>query len=404
MLVSKLQNRRILLGVTGGIAAYKAAEFLRACQTLGAEVRVVMTPAATEFVTPLTFQALSGMPVHTKLLDAEQEAGMGHINLARWADVIVVAPASADFLARLASGLANDLLSTVVLASEKKLMLAPAMNQVMYADEKTQQNLAKLAGQGATILGPDAGLQACGDVGFGRMLEPDALAEEVVKYFHTGELAGLNVLLTAGPTREAIDPVRYISNHSSGKMGYAMAQACVEAGATVTLVSGPVQIEPPSGVETLDVVSAEGMFDVVLAHSKEADIFIATAAVADYSPSKIASHKVKKNKSEIQLNLSKTKDILQKVASLQAAPFCVGFAAETENVEDYARVKLDKKKLDIVAANLVGAEGSGFNSDNNALTVLWSNGRIELGNKPKSALAKELVTLIAKKFYEKNSV
>jgi len=402
--VSKLQNRRILLGVTGGIAAYKAAEFLRACQTLGAEVRVVMTPAATEFVTPLTFQALSGMPVHTKLLDAEQEAGMGHINLARWADVIVVAPASADFLARLASGLANDLLSTVVLASEKKLMLAPAMNQVMYADEKTQQNLAKLAGQGATILGPDAGLQACGDVGFGRMLEPDALAEEVVKYFHTGELAGLNVLLTAGPTREAIDPVRYISNHSSGKMGYAMAQACVEAGATVTLVSGPVQIEPPSGVETLDVVSAEGMFDVVLAHSKEADIFIATAAVADYSPSKIASHKVKKNKSEIQLNLSKTKDILQKVASLQAAPFCVGFAAETENVEDYARVKLDKKKLDIVAANLVGAEGSGFNSDNNALTVLWSNGRIELGNKPKSALAKELVTLIAKKFYEKNSV
>lgn len=402
--MSKLQNRRILLGVTGGIAAYKAAEFLRACQTLGAEVRVVMTHAATEFVTPLTFQALSGMPVHTKLLDAEQEAGMGHISLARWADVIIVAPASADFLARLASGMANDLLSTVVLASEKKIMLAPAMNQVMYADEKTQQNLAKLARDGATILGPDAGLQACGDVGFGRMLEPEALAEEVVAYFHTGELAGLNVLLTAGPTREAIDPVRYISNHSSGKMGYAMAQACVEAGATVTLVSGPVQVEPPSGVETLDVVSAEDMFDVVLAHSKDADIFIATAAVADYSPSNIAGHKVKKNKSEIQLNLSKTKDILQKVASLQAAPFCVGFAAETENVEDYARAKLDKKKLDMVAANLVGAEGSGFNSDNNALTVLWSSGCVELGNKPKSALAKELVTLIAKRFYEKNSV
>ena len=402
--MSKLQNRRILLGVTGGIAAYKAAEFLRVCQTLGAKVRVVMTPAATEFVTPLTFQALSGMPVHTKLLDAEQEAGMGHISLARWADVIIVAPASADFVARLASGMANDLLSTVVLASTKKLMLAPAMNQVMYTDEKTQQNLAKLAELGATILGPDAGLQACGDVGFGRMLEPEALAEEIMNYFHTGELAGLKVLLTAGPTREAIDPVRYISNHSSGKMGYSVAQACVEAGATVTLVSGPVQIEPPSGVETLDVVSAEDMFETVMARSKEADIFIAAAAVADYTPLNVESHKVKKNKSEIQLNLSKTKDILQKVAGLPAAPFCVGFAAETENVEEYARVKLDKKKLDMVAANLVGAEESGFNSDNNALTVLWSNGRAELGSKPKSALAKELVTLIAKRFYEKNSV
>ncbi len=402
--MSKLQNRRILLGVTGGIAAYKAAEFLRVCQTLGAKVRVVMTPAATEFVTPLTFQALSGMPVHTKLLDAEQEAGMGHISLARWADVIIVAPASADFVARLASGMANDLLSTVVLASTKKLMLAPAMNQVMYTDEKTQQNLAKLAELGATILGPDAGLQACGDVGFGRMLEPEALAEEIMNYFHTGELAGLKVLLTAGPTREAIDPVRYISNHSSGKMGYSVAQACVEAGATVTLVSGPVQIEPPSGVETLDVVSAEDMFETVMARSKEADIFIAAAAVADYTPLNVESHKVKKNKSEIQLNLSKTKDILQKVAGLPAAPFCVGFAAETENVEEYARVKLDKKKLDMVAANLVGVEDSGFNSDNNALTVLWSNGRAELGSKPKSALAKELVTLIAKRFYEKNSV
>jgi len=402
--VSKLQNRRILLGVTGGIAAYKAAEFLRACQTLGAEVRVVMTPAATEFVTPLTFQALSGMPVHTKLLDAEQEAGMGHISLARWADVIVVAPASADFVARLASGMANDLLSTVVLASEKKLMLAPAMNQVMYADEKTQQNLAKLAGQGATILGPDAGLQACGDVGFGRMLEPDALAEEVVKYFHTGELAGLKVLLTAGPTREAIDPVRYISNHSSGKMGYAIAQACIEAGAHVTLVSGPVQLEAPSGVERLDVVSAEEMFEVVLARSDEADIFVATAAVADYKPSNVADHKVKKNKSEIQLNLSKTKDILKTVASSTAAPFCVGFAAETKNVEEYARIKLKNKKLDMVAANLVGVDEGGFNSNNNALTVIWSDGCVELDNKPKSALAKELVTLIANRFHEKDTI
>jgi len=305
--VSKLQNRRILLGVTGGIAAYKAAEFLRVCQTLGAKVRVVMTPAATEFVTPLTFQALSGMPVHTKLLDAEQEAGMGHISLARWADVIIVTPASADFVARLASGMANDLLSTVVLASTKKLMLAPAMNQVMYTDEKTQQNLAKLAELGATILGPDAGLQACGDVGFGRMLEPEALAEEIMNYFHTGELAGLKVLLTAGPTREAIDPVRYISNHSSGKMGYSVAQACVEAGATVTLVSGPVQIEPPSGVETLDVVSAEDMFETVMARLKAADLFIACAAVADYTPLNVVSHNFNKTILEIVLNLSKDK-------------------------------------------------------------------------------------------------
>ncbi|PCH86019.1 MAG: bifunctional phosphopantothenoylcysteine decarboxylase/phosphopantothenate--cysteine ligase CoaBC [Piscirickettsiaceae bacterium] len=402
--MKKLQNRRILLGVTGGIAAYKAAELLRQCQTLGAEVRVVMTPAATEFVTPLTFQALSGLPVHTQLLDAEQESGMGHINLARWADVIIVAPASADFIARLASGLANDLLTTVILASDKPLMLAPAMNRVMFDDQNTQDNLRKLEQQGTLILGPDVGIQACGDIGFGRMLEPEALAQDIVDYFQTGELAGVRVLLSAGPTREAIDPVRYISNHSSGKMGFAMAQACVEAGAHVTLVSGPVQLKTPSGVERVDVVSADGMANAVLERANAADIFIATAAVADYTPVDVANNKIKKNKSEIQLNLRKTIDILQTVAGAKKRPFCVGFAAETDNLEAYAIKKLEKKNLDMVAANLVGVSDGGFNSDNNALTVLWSDGRREFERMQKSMLAKKLVTLIAKRFHEKNSI
>lgn len=402
--MNKLHNRRILLGVTGGIAAYKAAELLRQCQALGAEVRVVMTPAATEFVAPLTFQALSGLPVHTQLLDAEQESGMGHINLARWADVIMVAPASADFIARLASGLANDLLTTIILASDKQLMLAPAMNRVMFDDPNTQNNLRKLEQQGARILGPDEGAQACGDVGFGRMLEPEALAQDVVDYFQTGELAGISVLLSAGPTREAIDPVRYISNYSSGKMGFAMAQACVEAGAHVTLVSGPVQLETPSGAERVDVVSADEMAKAVLVRSKSADIFIATAAVADYTPIDVAENKVKKNKAEIQLNLRKTTDILQNVASAENRPFCVGFAAETDNLEAYARKKLKEKSLDMVAANLVGISSGGFNSDNNALTVLWNDGQCEFESMHKAMLAKKLVALIAKGFHEKNSI
>ncbi|PCI21726.1 MAG: bifunctional phosphopantothenoylcysteine decarboxylase/phosphopantothenate--cysteine ligase CoaBC [Piscirickettsiaceae bacterium] len=401
--MKKLKNRRILLGVTGGIAAYKAAELLRQCQVLGAEVRVVMTPSATEFVTPLTFQALSGLPVHTQLLDAEQEAGMGHINLAKWADVIVVAPASANFIARLASGLANDLLTTVVLASEKKLMLAPAMNRVMYEDQNTRDNLSKLEQRGVAILGPDSGLQACGDIGFGRMLEPAELAQNIVDYFNTGELAGLKVLLSAGPTREAIDPVRYISNHSSGKMGFAVAQACVEAGAQVTLVTGPVQLETPSAVERIDVVSADEMAQAVLDRAKSTDIFIASAAVADYTPIDVSDNKVKKNKSEIQLSLRKTTDILQTVANSVTKPFCVGFAAETEKLEEYARHKLQQKNIDMIAANLVGMEGGGFNSDVNALTVLWQGGAYQLESMQKSMLAKKLVTLIANRFHEKNT-
>ena len=324
-MANKLQHRRILLGVTGGIAAYKAAEILRQCQAMGAEVRVVMTSAATEFITPLTFQALSGLPVHTQLLDAEEEAGMGHINLARWADLILVAPASADFIARLAAGMANDLLTTLLLATEKTVMLAPAMNRAMYDDPNTQNNLSQLESQGVVILGPGEGVQACGEVGLGRMLEPEELANAVADHFQTGELAGVNVLLNAGPTREDIDPVRYISNHSSGKMGFSLAQACVEAGACVTLVAGPVHLATPAGVKRIDVVSASEMSEAVMSAVGQADIFIASAAVVDYTPVEIASNKIKKNASQMQLTLVKTTDILSNVAEQNNRLFCVGF-------------------------------------------------------------------------------
>jgi len=389
--------------VTGGVAAYKAAEILRQCQKLGAEVRVVMTPAATEFITPLTFQALSGAPVHTQLLDAEQESGMGHISLARWADVILVAPASADFIARLASGMANDLLSTLLLASEKTVMLAPAMNRAMYDDPNTQQNLNKLNGQGVIILGPGEGVQACGDIGLGRMLEPESLVASLVEHFNTGELAGLKVLLNAGPTREAIDPVRYISNHSSGKMGFALAQACVDAGAQVTLVAGPVQLETPMGLERVDVISASDMADAVLSRSEQADVFIAAAAVADYTPAEIIDNKIKKKSAQMQLNLVKTIDVVATVAALPDAPFCVGFAAETDDLEAYAKGKLVNKSLDMIAANWVGREQGGFNSDENALSVYWDSGEQQLSSMPKPALAQQLVALIAKRYHEKNT-
>jgi len=401
--VNRLQHRRILLGVTGGVAAYKAAEILRQCQKLGAEVRVVMTPAATKFIAPLTFQALSGLPVHTQLLDAEEEAGMGHINLARWADVVLVAPASADFIARLASGMANDLLTTLLLATEKTVMLAPAMNRAMYDDLNTQKNLSKLESHGVTILGPGEGVQACGDVGLGRMLEPDSLVQSLVEYFNTGELAGLKVLLNAGPTREAIDPVRYISNHSSGKMGFALAQACVDAGAHVTLVAGPVHLDTPAGLERVDVVSANDMTEAVLSKTNQSDIFIAAAAVVDYTPSEVIDNKIKKNSEKMQLELVKTIDILATVAALPKSPFCVGFAAETDNLEAYAKGKLVNKSLDMIAANWVGQVGSGFNSDDNALSVYWDSGEQQLESMPKPALARELVALIAKRYHEKNT-
>ncbi|ORU91491.1 MAG: phosphopantothenoylcysteine decarboxylase [Cycloclasticus sp. symbiont of Poecilosclerida sp. N] len=401
--MNKLQHRRVLLGVTGGIAAYKAVEILRQCQRLGAQVRIVMTPAATEFITPLTFQALSGSSVHTQLLDAEEEAGMGHINLARWADVILVAPASADFIARLACGMANDLLTTLLLATEKPVMLAPAMNRAMFDDLHTQQNIQKLKSQGVVILGPGEGVQACDEVGLGRMLEPEELVQAVTEHFQTGELAGLNVLLNAGPTREAIDPVRYISNHSSGKMGFALAQACAEAGAQVTLVAGPAQLQTPSGVERIDVVSASEMSEAVMEKAKEADIFIASAAVVDYTPVEVAEKKIKKNASEMQLKLIKTNDILTNVATQDDTTFCVGFAAETDNLEQNARAKLERKSLDMIAANWVGQSRGGFNSDYNALSVYWKDGGQEIDSMPKPELARKLIALIAKRYHEKNT-
>ena len=402
--MSALSNRRILLGVTGGIAAYKAAELLRQLQEQGAEVRVAMTPAAMEFITPLTFQALSGFPVHTELLDPKQEAAMGHINLSRWADAVLVAPASADFIARIASGVANDLLSTLCLASESVLMLAPAMNRAMYANPATQQNLQKLQARGVQLYGPGEGVQACGEVGPGRMLEPEQLVRQVVEFFHSGLLSGKKVLITAGPTREAIDPVRYITNHSSGKMGFAVAQAAAESGAEVTLIAGPVDLATPSGVQRVDVVSAGNMAQAVLERASAADIFIASAAVADYAPADSGSRKLKKKDSEITLKLVKTRDILATVAGMQAKPFCVGFAAETHDLETYAKGKLTAKSLDMIAANWVGKEEGGFNSDQNSLTVYWRDGQQQLESAPKLELARRLVQLIAERYDAQHSI
>jgi len=391
-------NKQVILGVSGGIAAYKSAELVRRLKQAGAEVRVVMTQGGQAFVTPLTFQALSGNPVHTDLLDPEAEQGMGHIQLARWADVVLIAPASANLLARLAHGEATDLLSTLCLATEAPVCVAPAMNQQMWQDAATQANIQILAQRKRHIFGPAQGEQACGEVGPGRMLEPDELVEAVSALFETGVLAGRQVLISAGPTREAIDPVRYLSNHSSGKMGYAIAQAAIEAGARVTLVSGPTDLPTPSMVERVDVVSAEDMYNAVMQRSTQADIFIATAAVADYRVDTVASSKIKKDSDKLTLNLCKNPDILAEVSGLREnRPFCVGFAAETDDVHAHAKQKLLNKGLDMIAANQVG-EGLGFNAQDNALQVIWAAGERELPMMSKYKLARELIQLIAEHY------
>lgn len=393
--MTSLINKRVILGVSGGIAAYKAAELVRHLKAAGAEVRVVMTRGGEAFVTPLTFQALSGNPVHTDLLDPAAEQGMGHIQLARWADAVLVAPASADILARLAHGEAGDLLTTLCLATEAPLCVAPAMNQQMWLDVATQDNLRRLSGRGVHIFGPAAGEQACGEVGPGRLLEPAQLAKALSGLFETGALAGRRVLITAGPTREAIDPVRYLSNRSSGKMGYALAQAAAEAGARVTLVSGPTALACPPRVERLEVESAAQMHEAVMARAAESDIFIAAAAVADYRPDQVSSGKIKKDSDTIELKLIKNPDILATVSGLtEARPYCVGFAAETDKVEEYARRKLADKGLDMIAANRVGG-GLGFDVEDNALTVIWNGGSQSLPTQSKSQLARHLVALIA---------
>lgn len=396
-----LTHRKILLGVTGGIAAYKSADLVRRLKQAGAEVQVVMTHGAQAFVTPLTFQAVSGREVRCDLLDPAAEAGMGHIELARWADLILIAPASANFIERLAHGAASDLLSTLCLATAAPIALAPAMNRLMWANAATRANIEQLQQRGIPLWGPGEGEQACGEVGAGRMLEPLELLEHVQDFFSTGELANQQVLITAGPTREAIDPVRFITNHSSGRMGYAMAEACAAAGAKVTLVSGPVNLPPPAGVEVVRVESAAQMHAAVMQAAASAQLFIATAAVADYRPLSVADSKVKKQADDLQLPLTRTRDILAEVAARHAHMFCVGFAAETDELERYARGKLKAKQLDMIAANWVG-DGRAFGCEDNALSVFWPGGGTELAQAPKKVLARQLVALIAERMGQRS--
>ncbi len=402
--MSTLQNKRVLLGVTGGIAAYKSADLVRRLQDVGAEVRVIMTHGAQQFVTPLTFQALSGHVVHTDLLDPEAEAGMGHIQLARWADVLLIAPATADVIAKLAQGLADDLLSTVCLATAAPIVIAPAMNQQMWAASSTQENITILVNRGLTQLGPDAGSQACGDIGEGRMLEPLAIVDGVATLFQNGALAGVHVTITAGPTREALDPVRYITNHSSGKMGYAVAQAAAEAGAIVTLISGPTVLDTPAKVKRVDITSAQDLYEAVMAEVDTTEIFIGAAAVADYTMAAPADQKIKKKSDEdnLTLTLTKTNDVLASVAARDTPPFTVGFAAETQNLEEYARGKLTRKKLNMIAANRVDDPTLGFHTDDNALHVFWADGEQKLPRASKTQLARDLIQLIAVHYNEKN--
>jgi len=397
--MSSLHNRRLLLGVSGGIAAYKSAELIRRLQDMGADVRVVMTRAAQEFITPLTLQALSGNPVHVGLLDPEAEAAMGHIELARWADLMVVAPASADVIARIAHGKGDDLLTTVCLARRCELVVAPAMNEAMWHNAATTENLAILKSRGIHQIGPAAGGQACGDVGMGRMSEPSTLAHDIAQLFETGSLAGKTVVITAGPTREAIDPVRYISNHSSGKMGYSLAQAASDAGATVILISGPTALSCPDRVTRRDVVSAQEMYDATLSTMANCDIFIASAAVADFRPVSVAKQKLKKTgKETMRIDMVKNPDIVADVAALSVRPFVVGFAAETNDVITYARDKMQRKQLDMIIANDVSDSRIGFNSDQNAVTILTPDNERSLPEANKSYLAQSIIQHIASQY------
>jgi phosphopantothenoylcysteine decarboxylase/phosphopantothenate--cysteine ligase len=396
------ESKRIILGVTGGIAAYKSPDLVRRLMERGAEVQVVMTEAARHFVTPMTFQAVSGRAVRSDLWDPAAEAAMGHIELARWADHILIAPASADFIARLAYGRADDLLATLCLATAAPIMLAPAMNRLMWSNAATQANVSILRQRGIRLLGPATGEQACGETGEGRMLEPqeiaDALGAAVAAH---GVLAGLRVIVTAGPTRERIDPVRFISNRSSGKMGYAVAAAARDAGADVTLVSGPVSLDTPYGVRRVDVESANDMRAAVHDALDGTHIIIAAAAVADYKPAAVSGQKLKKTQDNLELELTRAVDVLASVTALPRPPFAVGFAAETEKIEEHARAKLERKRLDMIAANRVG-DGLAFDCDDNALTVLWPGGSRQLGPKSKEDLARELVVLIADRFQQKS--
>ena len=394
-----LAGKRILLGITGGIAAYKSAELTRLLVKSGADVRIVMTTGAQAFVTPLTFQALSGNPVHHELLDETAEAGMGHIELAKWADRILIAPASANFIAKLAHGLADDLLSTLCLASAAPTLVAPAMNQQMWANSQTQANIEHLQ-QRVQILGPDVGEQACGDFGAGRMLEPAELIQQLHLSFSNQLLSGLNILVTAGPTREAIDAVRFISNRSSGKMGYAIATAAREAGANVTLISGPVNLQTPDGVARIDVETAEQMGQRVFDQLANQHILIGSAAVADYVPSTSFQGKMKKSANNLSIELTPTIDIMKEVGKMADRPFTVGFAAETEHVKQYAQEKRQRKHMDMIAANQVGTPDRGFEVDNNSLDLYWSGGEHHLALTHKNKLARQLIAVISERYHE----
>lgn len=396
--MAELDGKKVLLGVTGGIAAYKSPELVRRLRERGAEVQVVMTAGAARFVTPMTFQAVSGRPVRDALWDDAAEAAMGHIELARWADLILVAPASADFIARLTAGMADDLLATLCLASEAPVALAPAMNRVMWSAAATRDNMDRLGSRGVAVFGPGSGDQACGETGEGRMLEPGELADQAVAMLApaAGVLTGKTVVVTAGPTREPIDPVRYITNRSSGKMGFAVAAAARAAGAEVVLISGPVHQPTPAGVRRVDVETAEEMLRETTAAVADADVFIAAAAVADYRPKEAAGHKIKKHGESMDLSLTRAPDVLATVAASDPRPFVVGFAAETRDLEANARKKLEGKKLDLIAANLVG-QGVGFDCDDNALTVLWADGGQQFPPASKTRLAKQLVEFIAER-------
>lgn len=396
-----LSNKKVLLGVTGGVAAYKSADLVRRLREQGATVRVVMTRSAHEFITPLTLAALSGQPVFTELLDAGQESAMGHIELARWSDVILVAPASANFLARLAHGIADDLLSTLCLATDVPIFVAPAMNRLMWSNPATRANVELLAARGVVQLGPGTGEQACGETGPGRMLEPHELVQKLAGLFAGGQLAGLHVVITAGPTREPIDPVRYITNRSSGRMGYAIARAAAEAGADVTLISGPVALPPPEQVRCIAVDTALEMRDAVLAAITRTDIFIAAAAVADYRSTGVSGQKIKKTRDTLELALERNPDILGEVAARPRPPFTVGFAAETERLRENAQDKLVRKRLDMIAANDVSA-GQAFDRDDNALEVYWQGGSVSLHRAGKDKLARQLVALVADRFHAKH--
>ncbi|MCS4503014.1 bifunctional phosphopantothenoylcysteine decarboxylase/phosphopantothenate--cysteine ligase CoaBC [Arhodomonas aquaeolei] len=396
----QLTGCRVLLGVTGGIAAYKAPDLVRRLRETGADVRVVLTAGARAFVQPLTFQAVSGRPVHHDLLDPDAEAAMGHIELARWADQVLIAPASADFMARLAHGLADDLLATLCLATDAPISLAPAMNRLMWANAATRANREVLEARGVRLIGPGEGSQACGETGAGRMLEPEAIVAALA--VGDGPLTGERVLITAGPTREAIDPVRYISNRSSGRMGFALAAAAAARGAAVTVVAGPCAEPTPPGVERIDVETAQQMHEAVMARAGTTGIFIAAAAVADYRVAEAATQKIKKRGGGdgLTLSLVRNPDILADVAARDTArPFVVGFAAETETLHEHAEAKRRDKGADMIAANWVGRQGSGFDSERNALEVLWEGGHTSLSDAPKADLANALMDLIIERYH-----